>query len=353
MQTITSVQVLRAIAALSVVACHYGLFYSQSLGDPKAITALAFGEAGVDLFFVISGFIMVYASQTLYGQPGGPMTFFIRRVIRIVPIYWLVTTAYLLLAIALPGFEKGRDADFVIASYLFIPFPRPDGSMQPLVGQGWTLNYEMLFYAMFAVAVFAPRRTAVAAASLIVGVIGVTGYLVAFTNPILEFWTNPIIIEFAFGMLIGLAYLEGFRLPRWLGWTLVLGGLALFLASMQMRDLFGGRLLPWGLPAAAAVAGATLGGATLSGAVWSGFVLIGETSYALYLTHTLAVRGLIALFGRLGIDLPFWPGLGLALVLSVALAIAVYYAFERPLTRALRNVAATRAKRKSVAPMVA
>ena len=352
MQTISSVQVLRAIAALSVVACHYGLFYSQSLGNPKALTALAFGEAGVDLFFVISGFIMVYASQTLYGQPGAPMTFFTRRVIRIVPLYWLATTAYLLLAIALPDFEKGRGADFVIASYLFIPFPRPDGSMQPLVGQGWTLNYEMLFYAIFAIAVFAPRRIAVIGASLVVGAIGIAGALVPFTNPILDFWTNPIIIEFAFGMLIGLAYLEGFRLPGWLGWSLLLGGLALFLASIQMRDLFGGRLLPWGLPAAAAIAGATLGGVTLSGTIWSGFVLIGEASYALYLTHTIAVRGLIALFGRLGIELPFWPGLAFAVALSVVLALAIYYAFERPVTRALRNVAAIHAKRKSVAAMV-
>ena len=106
MQTITSVQVLRAVAALGVVACHYGLFYSQSLGDPRAIMILNFGEAGVDLFFVISGFIMVYASQSLYGRADAPKTFFTRRLIRIVPIYWLVMTAYLAAALILPGLAK-------------------------------------------------------------------------------------------------------------------------------------------------------------------------------------------------------------------------------------------------------
>lgn len=352
MQTIASVQVLRAIAALGVVATHYGLFYSQSLGDPQAITIFAFGEAGVDLFFVISGFIMVYASQPLYGQPGAPMTFFVRRVIRIVPIYWAVTTAYLIIAFALPMLQKSYEPGHMLASYFFIPAPMPDGTLHPVVGQGWSLNYEMLFYAIFALALFAPRRIAVFGASAILAGIVLLGSIFDPENPILRFWTNEIMLEFVLGMLIGLAYQEGFRLPRPVGWALVLVGLACFLAATQMHAWLGGRLLPWGLPAAVTIAGATLGGITASGALWRGLVIIGEASYALYLTHALVVRGLVMAFRRY--DIPFWPGFALALVLSVALAIAVYYAFERPLTRALRNFAASRrAKRKTVEAMLA
>lgn len=355
MQQITSVQVLRAVAALGVVACHYGLFYSQSLGNPLAITTLTFGEAGVDLFFVISGFIMVYASQSLAGRAGAPMTFFTRRVIRIVPIYWLVTAAYLAAALLLPGLQKNLPLDYVASSFAFIPYPAPDGStLQPLVGQGWSLNYEMPFYAIFALALFAPPRIAVLAASGILAGVVALGQVFAPVNPMLRFWTDPIILEFVFGMLLGLAYVEGIRLPRALGWVLFVGGLVLFLAATQLHQWIGGRVIPWGLPAVAAVAGATLGGVSASGAAWRGLVLIGEASYALYLTHALAVRGLIAGFRRLGIDLPFWPGLALALLLSVALAIGVYYAFERPVTRALRNLIETRrSRRKSIEALVA
>ncbi len=350
MQTIASVQVLRAIAALGVVATHYGLFVSQSLGNPLAITTLAFGEAGVDLFFVISGFIMVYASQPLYGRADAPMTFFARRVIRIVPLYWLVTTTYLAAALLFPGSPKDLPLDYVASSYAFIPYPAPDGStLQPLVGQGWSLNYEMPFYAIFALTLFAPARVAILGASgLLAGVVAL-GQVFDPANPALRFWTDPIILEFVFGMLIGLLYREGLRLPRALGWALFAGGIALFLASAQTHALLGGRLIPWGIPAIAAVAGATLGAVAASGAIWRGLVLVGEASYALYLTHAVVVRGLVSLFHRAEINLPFWPGLALALLLSVALAIGVYYAFERPVTRALRSLVATRrAKRKSI-----
>ena len=126
---------------------------------------LTLGNAGVDLFFVISGFVMVYASERMFGRAGGQLQFITRRLIRIVPLYWLVTPLYLVMALAIPAFEKSYSVASVVASYLFIPWPRLDGIMQPLVGQGWTLNYEMFFYAIFAAAILAPRRIAVALAS--------------------------------------------------------------------------------------------------------------------------------------------------------------------------------------------
>jgi peptidoglycan/LPS O-acetylase OafA/YrhL len=265
-----------------------------------------------------------------------------------------VTTAYLAIAL-LPGLQKSLPVDYIASSYAFFPYPAPDGStLQPIVGQGWSLNYEMPFYAIFALALFAPARVAVLGASGILTGVVALGQVFEPVNPMLRFWTDPIILEFVFGMLLGLAYLRGVRLPRAAGWALVAGGLALFLASRQTHDLLGGRVIPWGIPAVAAVAGATLGGVTASGAFWRGLVVVGEASYALYLTHAVVVRGLVAGFRHLGIDLPFWPGLALALALSTALAIAVHYAFELPVKNALRGlVPGAHAERKSVAAMVA
>jgi len=140
-QTIVAIQALRALAATAVVFAHFQMDLGRLLNARDALPDLTLGNAGVDLFFVISGFVMVYASEPMFGRAGGPLQFMTRRLIRIVPLYWLVTTLYLVMALAIPAFEKSYSVASVVASYLFIPWPRLDGIMQPLVGQGWTLNY--------------------------------------------------------------------------------------------------------------------------------------------------------------------------------------------------------------------
>src|SRR5215467_252489 len=146
---IGGIQVLRALAAVLVTICHAQAEIAKigglaSAWPPAALANLA--GFGVDLFFVISGFIMVYSTDQLFGTAHGPMEFLKRRLLRIVPLYWIVTSLYLALTLLIPEFAKGYPAGFLIASYLFIPAARPDGVIEPLVGQGWTLNYEMLFY---------------------------------------------------------------------------------------------------------------------------------------------------------------------------------------------------------------
>ena len=158
-QSIVAIQVLRALAATAVVCAHFQMDLGRLLNARDALPDLTLGHAGVDLFFVISGFVMVYASEPMFGRAGGSWQFMTRRLIRIVPVYWLASTLYLVMALAIPVFEKSYSTASVVASYLFIPWPRLDGIMQPLVGQGWTLNYEMFFYAIFAMAVSAPRRS--------------------------------------------------------------------------------------------------------------------------------------------------------------------------------------------------
>ncbi|MFZ5693846.1 MAG: acyltransferase family protein [Pseudomonadota bacterium] len=334
------VHVLRAIAALIVVLSHYRLFYGQTTGWTETFSLLKFGDAGVDLFFVISGFIMVYAAERLYGTAGASFTFFVHRLIRIVPLYWLVTTLYVFVAWIVPSFGKSYAIEFVIASYFFLPWPQLDGVMQPVVGQGWTLNYEMPFYLVFSLALFAPRRAAVLGACLVLTTVVVAGLVFQPGQPILKFLTYPIIIEFVFGMLIGLAYREGVRLPSWAGWTLIIAGLGLIFSSEQMHAWASGRVILWGVPAALVVAGATLGQVQMSGRGWRGLVLIGEASYALYLTHSIPLRGTLALMRIGGLDMAVfaWPGLVFGTFASVVLAVAVYYIFELPSRNALRRM---------------
>src|SRR5438093_4622260 len=97
---LVSIQVLRAVAALAIIVAHFwGAF--EAFGHPNPWPNFILGAAGVDLFFVISGFIMVYSSERMFGQPTAPAQFFFRRLARIVPLYWAVTTAWVLWVLAL------------------------------------------------------------------------------------------------------------------------------------------------------------------------------------------------------------------------------------------------------------
>jgi exopolysaccharide production protein ExoZ len=82
--------VLRAVATLGVVAWHLA---SELNSAGNTVTEFFVGQAGVDLFFVISGFVMVYASTPLFGTPGGSILFLTRRLIRILPLYWAIRPA--------------------------------------------------------------------------------------------------------------------------------------------------------------------------------------------------------------------------------------------------------------------
>jgi peptidoglycan/LPS O-acetylase OafA/YrhL len=117
-QTVLSIQALRAVAAIAVLVPHITSDFARYLNQPDTFPAFAIGGAGVDLFFVISGFVMVYASERLFQRDRGSLIFITHRIIRIVPLYWLVTTLYLIVSFALPDFAKNYPLAFLIGSYV-------------------------------------------------------------------------------------------------------------------------------------------------------------------------------------------------------------------------------------------
>ena len=104
--------------------------------------------AGVAIFFVVSGFIMVHASQDLFGQEGAWRLFLKRRLARIVPLYWAMTTLFLLVGLAVPAVLNSGVPNFqqILGSYLFWPVVSTQGMVQPVYSLGWTLNYDCLLY---------------------------------------------------------------------------------------------------------------------------------------------------------------------------------------------------------------
>ena len=343
MPELVVIQVLRALAALSVAALHAqhdAAALSERFGGSfRALETIPWA-AGVDVFFVISGFVMVHASAALFAEPGAPAAFLSRRIARIVPIYWAATTLYLLIAIVAPAVLNSEllSAWPIIASYLFIPFARPDGVAQPVYSLGWTLNYEMAFYALFAVFIVLPKPKAVLGLIGMLLLLSVLGTVTDLAQPF-RFWTDSIILEFAFGLALGLARAQGLRIPA--GLRLLLAALALVIL---VQDLTGTGALPrwlgWGIPAALLVAAASLGDADRPhGAVERFGIVLGDASYALYLVHPFVMRATLQLVAQLGLGgtIRGWLYVALVLAVTTGLSVVIHRKFERPATAWLRR----------------
>lgn len=339
MRTILAVQILRAVAAGAVVITHAQHWLSWKTGLSDAMPVLHFlGAFAVCLFFVISGFIMVYTSEPMFGRPEGPKNFFLLRLVRIVPFYWIVTAAYIAGSLAFPQFGRSYGLDFIAASFLFIPMLNADGDVLPIVGHGWTLNYEMQFYALFALALLAPRRIAVASVTVALVAMVVAGQQLSPKSTVLAFWTSPVILQFVYGMLIGLAYREGLRVPKPLAVALVVGGCVLMFGMRAYSAEV--PILVTTLAVILIMSGATFGDFALEGPVWRLFALIGDASYSIYLLHSAPIRAALAVSQRVSLDFASAPWLYVAgsLLGAIVLGMVAYYACERPVTRYLRRL---------------
>ncbi len=349
---IVAVQILRAIAALAVAIGHAQGF----IGIPMERQGQAFGwgfllpwGAGVDLFFVISGFIMVYSSERLFGAPGGAKIFAWRRLSRIVPLYWCAMALLLLKTAALH--KPMPDFASIVTSFFFIPWDtQATGIPRPIYDLGWTLNYEMFFYTVFALCIGLRREFAVALVAACLTALIVVGIAHPLQNPQLFFWTQPIVLEFVFGMVIALMVRNGVSLPAPLRYALIgLGGAAFFRDFLNTgaqphlwitpNDFL--RVVGWGVPAAMLVAGCVLKPRqepSTNRFVGAG-KLLGDASYALYLCHPIVMSAFaMAWFAAdLNSKLPAYLGAGISLALAIAFSIIVYRSFELPLTRFLQK----------------
>ena len=343
---IAGIQVLRGIAALSVAFLHIeqsaGVFVGRTGESPWPWLRMIPWEAGVDIFFVISGFVMVYASNRLFRAPGAPRTFLGRRIARVVPLYWLFTTLTVLVALVRPGLLNeplGSGWNAVVASYLFIPWPRPDGFVQPVFRLGWTLNYEMLFYAIFTPFLLLPRRWAVLGVVAAITVLVAFGQLTWTGNAQIGFWTDPIVGEFAFGVLLGALRLDGVQLSRPVRLGLIAAGLAIMLAIGV--DDTQSRALSYGIPAACFVAAVSFGsGRAGTSLIARAGLLLGDASYALYLVHLFPTRLLREIWWRLHLvgTAGIISFIAASMIASCVVAIAVHVWVERPLVRIARRL---------------
>jgi exopolysaccharide production protein ExoZ len=330
---------LRAIAALGVV-------YFHTTSEAGLNLPVSVGSHGVDVFFVISGFIIAYIGAR------SPDRFLTRRLIRIVPFYWTATLAVFGVAVLAPHILRSTQADYVqlLYSLFFIPHETAHAAMVPTLILGWSLNYEMYFYVLFALALaIAPRRAPVLCALGIIAtalLLEVSGI----SHPSVRFYARPLVFEFVYGVCVYYLLVAAERHIGWyaqrpgIRWGLWVAALSAAL-SIGVEEAYGGfglpRFLSAGVPAFVLVLAALLLERMYGVMTKSNIVLVvGESSYILYLIHPYVIYGVLrtAFSTHAELSLPATIALVIALPLvSTVVAVAIHVWFERPVLTSLRR----------------
>lgn len=343
-ERVESLQLLRALAATLVVFGHvlheYERYGNATVG---ILGGLPWGM-GVDIFFVISGFIMVLTFRREFGQSGAPVRFFLRRVARIVPAYWIFTTLMVLAVILVPGRIDSAELDVwhVVQSYLFIPHFAPNGDLQPILALGWTLNYEMFFYLVFAVALLFPFRFGFPLCCLAMAGVYLAGEFACPTSDALcKFFSNSVLGEFLVGM--GIAAIFGARRPGALLATAVIVMTCAFGAVLYFGAGISNRFVVLGIPAICIFVAVLAVPWPANLAPVRAGLLLGDASYALYLSHPFVVEVIRVVADKLGLQgmlegSVVWAVLVFTMAAAFCFSILFFHVIERRMNAAARRV---------------
>lgn len=341
------IQILRGLAALCVVF-HHTLEESYGAGagarSPDWLTTA--GAAGVDIFFVISGFIMLYVSFPPGRAVLSPGDFLLRRVTRIYPLYWACCAV--VLALSGMGFfaSKTLSAGNILKSIFLVPTP------DTLIDVSWTLSFEIYFYLVFA----ATLRFRSSAVSVLMSTTVIISIIIAsrlmFTGNLAQFFANPISIEFCFGLLLAQVCKTRLRTKTAIGASIfgfvVIATAPLYVphASTNALPEFA-RIIVWGLPAAL-ILFAFLSVRPPKGIGSRFAVLVGDASYSIYLTHVFVMvayaRGLKSTLLGSQSQITIIP---IVICACVVFGLAVHLLVERPILGLIRDILR---RKRSLAP---
>jgi peptidoglycan/LPS O-acetylase OafA/YrhL len=320
---IESIQMMRGIAALSVVICHLRIIGSA-------------GYFGVDLFFCISGFIMMFITEK------SCVGFLKKRFLRICPLYYLLTIGAFAMAFIAPQLLRSPDRGFdtLLRSFFFICGDKPGALTEStlVVGVGWTLCYEMLFYLLFFAAFTISHKNRHYITTVFLGIIVLIGVIVKPENQYFAFYTRPVLLEFALGMF---AYKILYRRSQCnttqrniTRYSLLLVAILIY-ASLFVWSIKVDRLFAAGIPTF--IFFLLIFRALQDKKVAKFLVVLGNISYSLYLTHTFVITAFARLI--MPTDKPNFSSI-VACVIATGLAIGVayvsWYLIENKLTKLIK-----------------
>ncbi len=338
------IQLLRGIASLLVVYMHVTvntkeISHQIFLGD-----FFKFGGAGVDIFFVLSGFIITYTSRKGIGNPHKLLPFLRRRFVRIFPAYWIIIGMFLLVQIVLPSFYK-TPYNFTTGNFLSTFFLLPGHTM--VNGVSWTLTSELFFYALFSLAFLIPDKKIAFSLSMLYGVmlvvIALSGYPAANGNHWMNLAVFPMNVEFIMGVLAA-AIIPS--IPKSLGIPLIITGSIIFLTSAILSNAgfyllaspFN-RVVIFGIPSFLLIIGLVKYELNKNISLHNILLSLGEASYSLYLLHLPLVVAGIRIITRFNIENNIiLHGLLFLLIGIICFASILFYQWvEKPLINRLNS----------------
>jgi len=300
----------RFVAAMLVMCVHIPVF--------------GFGTFGVDIFFIISGFVMMHSTERTSSN------FFKKRLIRILPNYYIFTLGVFILALKFPHLLNNTTADLnhLLKSLFFIPFNKNETGHFPILFLGWTLNLEMLFYSIFALSLMINKKyRGFISSYILLTIFLISAYINSFP---LKAYNDFIIFEFILGMIIYLIifkknYIESFLML-----------LAIIIGCLFHEINLNNRLLTYGLPSMIIMFLMILKFQNLK--LSKLILMLGAGSYSLYLTHPYIIQ----FFDRFtnwfsGDFLQKSLSIFLCVILTNTFAILTYKYYELPIRRYFRK----------------
>ena len=325
---IIGIQFLRFLAASLVVLTH-------TLGEYDDLRS--FGGFGVDVFFVISGFVIYLITDS------GHKNFFVKRLIRIVPIYWLFTIGISIIALLEPQLLRSASFDVtqIIASLFFIPYWTENAGFAPILTLGWTLNFEMLFYLFFFISLKISHKYRALITSILILLMVASLKFFNFYGEFsaLKFYSSTIWFEFIFGMLIGWFYQNGriYTLNS-VSFTVLSITSLCGMAYLQLNELDTvPRFVQFGLPSFVLVVAFIAYEDTfarLGNGLKRTFLWLGEMSYPVYLIHIYVIGLMHRLLFK---EISFLFLLIFTIVSSQIVAHFVNSLFDKPIRRYLNS----------------
>ncbi|UWS31107.1 acyltransferase family protein [Erwinia pyrifoliae] len=321
-----SLQWLRAVAVLLVVGWH--VMVKANVLNITSEQYFAIGNAGVDLFFIISGFIMAY---TLQKQDNGRV-FFVKRLARIIPLYWFFSLTALIIYLYNPNMVNSHTEHTTILNS-FTLFPIENHAM--LIDVGWTLRYEFIFYSILSICLIFRKDTGLKLCSILLLAIPFTSYFFNQRGFYFDFLTNEILMGFSFGII---AYYVNRKIYIYSKSIItILLGLALLL-TLENYTPHLHRTFKYGVPMLLILFGTLKLNQKGSNCISKVLSITGDASYSIYLSHMFTI-GIAILASRkilLGtkFDYLFIP---FSILASTIVGIVIFHYIEKPLLKLVKN----------------
>jgi exopolysaccharide production protein ExoZ len=349
-KNLQTIQWLRGIAALLVTLVHAANEVNEIFRNSLIVIPHNF-VIGVDLFFIISGFIMVYTTKKYKAGWNSSLLFMRKRIIRVLPIYWLYSILAIISVTLLSQYMSNPAVDIfhILKSLFFIPsyYPGTD-SIQPILRVGWTLNYEMYFYVLFSLSLVITSRYRVVLASLFLLLV----LCLAFTSDSVfaKFYSNNIILEFILGMLIAEVFTNSKLNYIFTGYgsfiffgTVSIISYVILVGENDVSNL-NYRGLQFGIPAAALfISFLSLDTIVLKIKNEKNIILrvlsyLGDSSYTLYLAHLFCIVGMNVIVKKLFlIDADYaWPYFIFVISFTTSFSYILYFYIEKTVVSKLK-----------------